>query len=66
MSIIERTAKELGIMEVEIFRKAAIANGYIDYDRQAAIWLSQYVQCRTLVTELLKWCEQELARTAKV
>ncbi len=60
MSIIAQTAKKLGCTETQVFRRAAIECGYIDYDRQAAIWLSMHIQCSSFATELSEWCLQVL------
>ncbi len=56
MSVIEDTGKKLNCKPTEVFRRAAINLGHIDYDQQAAIWVSRYVECRAIDTDVVDWC----------
>lgn len=61
MSLVADTAKLLGIKEVEVYKRAAIECGHIDFERRAAIWLSMHIQTCAIADELADWCLQKLA-----
>jgi len=42
-TIIEDTAKVLRCKPTEVFAKAAIAKGYIHYERQADAWIAHWI-----------------------
>ena len=55
-TIIEDAARKLGCKPTDIFAKAAIASGYIAYNKQTAIWLSRYVENRCIAEEVVDYC----------
>lgn len=55
IKIVSDAARKLKCTETHLFVKAAAYAGYVAYKRQAAIWLSHYVE-RRVPDEVIDFC----------